>query len=307
MTWEIRSERVRANGLDFNLNVCGEGDRLLLCLHGFPELGFSWRHQLPRLAALGYRVWAPDLRGYGRTDRPQGLEHYAIERLVEDVAGLIDASGAQQTTLLAHDWGALIAWQFAAWRTRDLERLVILNGPPPGAGRDRPSVFSRQFWRMMYVFFFQIPWLPERLLAARDYQFIEAAFRGGPSAQPERFSADVIRVYKQAAAEPGALTAMLNYYRAMLRGGGLQRMVARDFPVIEVPTLLIWGERDPILPPEIIKDAGRWVSELSVRLIPDAGHWVQQEAPEIVNSILEEWLPGASIQSADSSDRITKI
>lgn len=291
MTPGIRSERIHANGLDFNVNVCGEGDRLALCLHGFPELGFSWRHQLPFLASLGYRVWAPDLRGYGQTDRPQGLSEYSIEHLVEDVSALIDASGARETTLLAHDWGALIAWQFAAQRARDLERLVILNGPPPGGGNDRPSVFSRQFWRMTYVFFFQIPWLPERVLAARDYHMIEEVFRGRVAAQPERFTDDVIRIYKCAAAEPGALTAMLNYYRGLLRGGGLKRMIARGFPVIDVPTLLIWGEQDPILPPDIISDAGTWVTDLTTRFIPDAGHWVQQEAPEGVNSILQEWLP----------------
>lgn len=295
MSHEIHSERVHANGLDFNVNVCGEGDRLALCLHGFPELGFSWRHQLPLLASLGYRAWAPDLRGYGRTDRPQGLDHYAIERLVEDVSALIDASGARETTLLAHDWGAVIAWQFAAEQARNLERLVILNGPPPGGGQNRPSIFSRQFWRMLYVFFFQIPWLPERVLAARDYRVIEDAFRGSISAQPERFTDDVVRVYKEAAAVPGALTAMLNYYRALVRGGGLKRMIARGFPVIETPTLLVWGEQDPILPPAILNDANLWVTDLTVRFIPNAGHWVQQEAPETVNSILEAWLTGQAV------------
>ena len=313
MSEEIRAERVRANDLDFHVNVCGEGDRLALCLHGFPELGYSWRHQLPLLASLGYRAWAPDLRGYGQTDRPQGLEHYAIERLVDDVGALIDASGTRETTLVAHDWGAIIAWQFAAHRVRDLEGLVILNGPPPGGGKDRPSIFSRQFWRLLYVFFFQIPWLPERLFAARDYRMIEETFRGRTAAQPERFTDDVVRVYKEAAAGPGALTAMLNYYRGMLRGGGFKRIVASGFPVIETPTLLIWGEQDPILLPEIIADADRWVNNLIVEFIPDAGHWVQQEAPEIVNSILETWLKGErtpsspAIQSSALSDRGTKI
>jgi len=290
LTKEIRAERVHANGLDFHVNVCGEGDRLALCLHGFPELGYSWRHQLPLLASLGYRAWAPDLRGYGQTDRPLGLDQYAIERLVEDVSGLIDASGARETTLFAHDWGAMIAWEFAAQQTRDLEGLVILNGPPPAAGRDRPSLFSRQFWRMLYVLFFQIPWLPERVLAARDCQLIEEVFRGRTVARPERFTDDVVSVYKRAASEPGALTAMLNYYRALLRGGGRKRLNARGFPIIETPTLLIWGEQDPILPPDIISDAGNWVTNLTVRFISDAGHWVQQEAPEDVNSILEAWL-----------------
>ncbi len=313
MSEEIRVERVRANDLDFHVNVCGEGDRLALCLHGFPELGYSWRHQLPLLASLGYRAWAPDLRGYGQTDRPQGLEHYAIEHLVEDVGALIDASGARETTLIAHDWGAVIAWQFAAHRVRDLEGLVILNGPPPAVGMDRPSIFSRQFWRLSYVFFFQIPWLPERLFAARDYRMIEETFRGRTAAQPERFTDDVVRVYKDAAAGPGALTAMLNYYRGMLRGGGFKRIAANGFPVIETPTLVIWGEQDPILLPEIIADADRWVNNLMVEFIPEAGHWVQQEAPEIVNSILETWLKGERAPSSPAnqfsalSDRGTKI
>jgi pimeloyl-ACP methyl ester carboxylesterase len=143
---------------------------------------------------------------------------------------------------------------------------------------------------MLYVLFFQIPWLPERLLAARNYKMIEEVFRGRMAAQPERFTDDVVDVYKRAAAGPGALTAMINYYRALVRGGGLKRLSARGFPVIETPTLLIWGEQDPILPREIISDADTWVADLTVRLIPDAGHWVQQEAPETVNSILGEWL-----------------
>ena len=131
----IHSERVRANGLDFHVNACGDGDRLALFLHGFPELGHSWRHQLPVLAELGYRAWAPDLRGYGRSDRPVGLDAYAIEKLVDDVGGLIDAAGTRETVLIAHDWGAMIAWQFAAHRVRPLSRLVVMNGPAPGPGR----------------------------------------------------------------------------------------------------------------------------------------------------------------------------
>ena len=129
MSPEIRSERVRANGLDFHVNACGEGDRLALCLHGFPELGMSWRHQLPKLASLGYRVWAPDLRGYGKSDCPRGLSHYAIEALVDDVAGLIDAAAPRETLLVGHDWGAMIAWQFAAQALRPLDRLLLFWVP----------------------------------------------------------------------------------------------------------------------------------------------------------------------------------
>src|SRR5512135_3722025 len=119
---EIRHEFVQANGLRFHVAACGEGERLALCLHGFPECWYSWRNQLPLLARLGYRAWAPDMRGYGESDRPPHREDYAIERLMADVAGLIDASGARSTLLLAHDWGGIVAWYFAMRQVRPLER-----------------------------------------------------------------------------------------------------------------------------------------------------------------------------------------
>ena len=296
MAEEIRAERIHANGLDFHVNACGEGPRLALCLHGFPELGYSWRHQLPRLAALGYRAWAPDLRGYGRTDRPSGLDAYAIERLIEDVAGLIDAADAEETLLIAHDWGAMIAWHFAAWRVRPLDRLVVMNGPPPGLGGSRRPL--RQRLRSWYVFFLQIPWLPERVFAARDQRVIEQAFRGGITSRPERFSDEDIRVYKEAAAQPGATTAMINYYRGILRGGGYGRLRARGFPRIETPTLLIWGQEDPVLAPVTLRDAPRHLPDMTLRFIPGVGHWVQQEAPEEVGEILEAWLEGRPVPGA---------
>ena len=292
--YEIRTERVRANGLDFHVQVCGEGDRLVLCLHGFPEIGYSWRHQMPLLASLGYRVWAPDLRGYGQSDRPEGMEHYAIETLMEDVGCLIDASGARETTLIAHDWGGVIAWQFAASQIRKLARLIILNAPAPRPKKTRPSIFSREFWRFTYVLVFQIPGLAEWLLRSKNYRGIERVFRGSTAHQPERFTDEVIDVYKESASRRGALTAMLNYYRALVRGGGIKRLRARGFPMIEIPTLILWGERDPILPVEMIEDADSWASDLTVRLIPDSGHWLQQEAPEAVNAYLQEWLAVAA-------------
>src|SRR5262245_65936434 len=123
----IRHEKVVANGLRFHVLAAGEGDRLALCLHGFPELAFSWRHQLPLLAELGWRVWAPDLRGYGESERPPRVADYAIESLLEDVAGLVDASGARQLMLVAHDWGGILAWYFAMRRVRPLSRPGGMN------------------------------------------------------------------------------------------------------------------------------------------------------------------------------------
>jgi pimeloyl-ACP methyl ester carboxylesterase len=288
---EIRSERVRANGLDFHVNACGEGERLALCLHGFPELGLSWRHQLPLLASLGYRAWAPDLRGYGQSDRPKGVAHYAIEALLDDVAGLIDAAEPSETVLVAHDWGALIAWQFTAHAVRPLDRLVILNGPPPGIP-ERPSLGDLR--RFAYVLFFQIPRLPERAFARHDYAAISQAFRR-VAGRPERLEQADLDRFRAAAAEPGAMTAMIDYYRGLVRGGGMRRMKARGFPTIETPTLMIWGDADPVLIPATTDDAGRWVKDVTRRFVPGVGHWVQQEAPDEVNEILSAWLKDAPV------------
>jgi pimeloyl-ACP methyl ester carboxylesterase len=285
-------ERIRANGLDFHVNVCGEGDRLALCLHGFPELGISWRKQLPLLASLGYRAWAPDLRGYGQSDRPEGIANYAIETLVDDVAGLIDAANPRETVLIAHDWGAMIAWQFAAHAVRPLDRLVVLNGPPPGVLDTRPSL--AQLRRMAYIYFFQLPGLPEWVLTRRGHEAVEAMFRVA-AGRPERLDQSHLRPFCEAATKPGAMTAMINYYRALVRGGGSRRMAARGFPTIQKPTLLIWGDADPVLIPAMTDDAGKWVADLTRRFVPGAGHWVQQEAPDEVNEILSAWLAGAPV------------
>ena len=133
MTAAITTRTIEANGFRFAVDEAGEGDRLALCLHGFPESRKSWRHQIPVLAGLGYRVWAPDLRGYGETEpKPADVASYRIERLLEDVAALIDASGAKEVILVSHDWGAALAWAFASERIRPLQRLVIMNVPHPG-------------------------------------------------------------------------------------------------------------------------------------------------------------------------------
>jgi pimeloyl-ACP methyl ester carboxylesterase len=291
--WEIRHERVDANGLTFHVATCGEGGRLALCLHGFPECWYSWRYQLPLLARLGYRAWAPDLRGYGESSRPSELSDYAIEKLMDDVAGLIDASHARSAMILAHDWGAVIAWYFAMRKLRPLERLVIMNVPHP-AVLERRFGFTRQLLRSWYVFFFQIPRLPERLLAARNYAAVADAFRG-MAVDRRRFPDEVIEVYRKNAAHPGALTAMVNYYRAIVRGGGARRQRALGYPVIETPTLMIWGEQDRALGKETTFGTEEFVRELTLRYLPGVSHWVQQEAPEAVNAMLEAWLTGKPV------------
>jgi pimeloyl-ACP methyl ester carboxylesterase len=296
MPAEIRHESVRANGLRFHVAACGDGERLALCLHGFPECWYSWRFQLPLLARLGYRAWAPDLRGYGETDRPPHVRDYAIERLMEDVAGLIDASRASATTLLAHDWGAIVAWYFAMRRLRPLDRLVIMNVPHPAVG-ERAMRTLRQLRKSWYVFLFQLPWLPERALAARHYRAIGEAFRT-MAVDKTRFPDEVLAVYRENAARPGALTAMINYYRALVRGGGAARQRKLGYPVIDTPTLMIWGEQDIALGKETTYGTERYVHDLTLRYLPNASHWVQQDAPETVNAMLEAWLSGRPVPEA---------
>lgn len=287
----VQHQFVTANGLRFHVASLGEGDKLALCLHGFPECWYSWRYQMPFLAKLGYRVWAPDLRGYGESDRPPKIEDYDLDHLMADVGGLIDASGAESTLLLAHDWGGVIGWYFAMRKVRPLDRLVMMNIPHP-ACMERELRRWRQIRRSWYAVFFQLPWLPEALLGARHCRAIGEAFHSS-AVDKSRFPDEVLDVYRENASRPGALTAMLSYYRALFRFGRKQR--EHGYPVIETPTLLLWGEEDIALCKETTYGTERFVSDLTLRYLPNVSHWVQQEAPEKVNELLEAWLTGATV------------
>lgn len=276
---------VEANGLRFEVAEAGEGDRLALCLHGFPELHYSWRHQMPLLASLGYRVWAPNMRGYGRTTRPGNVQDYRLHTLAQDVAALIDASGAQEVTLIAHDWGALVAWHFAIRKVRPLAKLVILNVPHPKCS-ERELRRWRQLRKSWYIFFFQIPWLPEKLLARNRAQPIVEAFRGS-AINKRLFTDEALQPYREAALDPGALSAMLNYYRALLRTADVRET---GEGMVDVPTLVLWGEQDIAIDIHTLDGLENYVPDLTVKRFPDASHWVQQDVPDQVNAALKAWL-----------------
>lgn len=286
----ITIDWVEANGLTFEVAQAGaqegESDHLALCVHGFPELHFSWRAQMQHLAQMGYRVWAPNLRGYGGTTRPEGVRNYALDHLTQDIAALIDASGCSKVTLIAHDWGAVIAWTFAILKLRPLERLVIMNVPHPMVGR-REIRHWRQMKKSWYIFFFQLPVLPEKMLGRKNGTAIGNIFER-TSCHPERFGPDVQAVYNAASSRPGAYTAMVNYYRALLRHGD---SVDTGDGRIETPTLLVWGEEDLALNIHCTEGTEEWVPNITVRRLPGVSHWVQQDAPDQVNAILSDWLP----------------
>ncbi|TWJ10230.1 alpha/beta fold hydrolase [Altererythrobacter ishigakiensis] len=279
---------IEANGLTFEVATAGEGDKLALCLHGFPELHYSWRHQMPLLAEMGYRVWAPNMRGYGQTTRPPNKKDYRLDNLTADVGALIDASGAKEVTLLAHDWGAIVAWQFAIQQVRPLTRLIIMNVPHPLCARRELKTW-KQLKKSWYMFFFQIPRLPEIRLSRNNAAVIGRLFRE-TSVNKDRFTREESEPYRKAAAKPGAITAMLNYYRALFQTGDARKIGDGK---VHVPTLIVWGEKDIAIDIACLDDTDQYVDDLTVRRFPNASHWVQQDIPDEVNAALEDWLPAA--------------
>lgn len=290
----VSTRRIEANGQSFTVDEAGQGDAVALCLHGFPECRFSWRYQLPALAAAGWRVAAPDLRGYGDSSRPEGRDAYRMKHLVADAAALFDALGARRRLLVGHDWGALIAWSFAMQQARPLAGLVVMNVPHPAVFRRvlrRSWVQRRRSW---YVGFFQLPVLPEALLTAGRARAVTRAF-SGMAVNKAAFPPDVLERYRRNALLPGAMTAMLNYYRANF--AGLSNDAAPS-PMIEVPTLMIWGEEDAALGLELTEGYAPYVADFTLERLPGVSHWVQQEAPEAVNARLLAWLDRRGLADA---------
>ncbi len=290
----IRTEFVEANHLRFEVDMCGDGDKLALCLHGFPEHSISWRYQLPMLAELGYKAWAPNMRGYGNSSVPMFLEDYSPENLMADVAGLIDAAGCDEVVLIAHDWGAVIAWYFAIRQIRPLNKLIICNVPHPVPAQKAISNGFAQLKKSWYIFFFQIPGLPEMMTRMRGEGAMGNLIKKS-SSNPANYPDEVIDVYNQNSSRPENLTAMVNYYRALVRGGGGKRQKDLGYPMIETPTLMLWGEDDLALTKETTYGTEDVVKDFTIRYLPRISHWVQQDAPEEVNAMMSAFLTGQPV------------
>ncbi|HEY9629970.1 MAG TPA: alpha/beta fold hydrolase [Coleofasciculaceae cyanobacterium] len=232
-TWQHDS--ITTQGVRLHYVTQGEGE-LMLLLHGFPEFWYSWRHQIPEFAQT-YKVVAIDLRGYNESDKPADPKAYGMSTLIADVEGVIRGLGYDRCILVGHDWGGAIAWNFAYAHPEMCDRLIVLNLPHPAKFAAGLRTL-RQLLKSWYIFFFQIPALPELCLRANNYQVIANAF-AGMAIDKTAFSAADLDAYKAAAAKPGALTAMVNYYRNIFRS-----QINRSWGVLKVPTLLIWGEQD---------------------------------------------------------------
>lgn len=273
-----------SDGIYLHAVVSGpEMGPLVVLLHGFPEFWHSWRRQIPVLAEAGFCVIAPDQRGYNLSDKPHPVSAYRLDALTADVAAILDWARRERAIIVGHDWGGAVAWRFAMDYPSRVERLVVMNAPHPVA-------FAREMrrWpqrrRSWYMFYFQIPWLPEALFGlspagtARLF-FRKAAFRKAA------FSDDDLRAFATAMAQPGALRSMIHWYRAAFRYPPAQRVRP-----IEAPTLLIWGVRDIALGVELTRGLDKWVPNLAIHYIQDCGHWVQNEATEEVNAALLAFL-----------------
>ncbi|HEX8352485.1 MAG TPA: alpha/beta hydrolase [Pyrinomonadaceae bacterium] len=285
----IRHGYAQVGDVRLHYAECGGGDRLVVLLHGFPECWYSWRRQLPVLGER-YHVVAPDMRGYNLSDKPGRVEDYRVNRLVDDVTGLIRHFGAREAAVVGHDWGAAVAWAVAQHYPDYVRKLASLQVPPPAVWARNLTL--KQLLRSWYMLFFQIPALPEWWIRRDDFAGLGRMLRA--TSRPGTFSDADVEVLRAAARQPGALTAAVNYYRANLRsflGRGFGDREIRRHERVRVPTLFVYGERDFAIVPETVAGVADYVDAPYTELrLARSNHWVQQESPAEVNAALLSFL-----------------
>jgi pimeloyl-ACP methyl ester carboxylesterase len=303
---------VRSNGINLAVHEQGHGPAIVL-LHGFPELAYSWRHQLPALADAGYRAIAPDQRGYGRSDVPPDVGDYRIEELIADVHGLLDALELDSATFVGHDWGALVLWQMAMRAPERIDRLIILNIPHiPRSPVDPIQIMRSRFGDDFYIVNFQDSDDADRAFAADPVHFFNMMMRRNQVSR-EQFDqlpadmksvsllkvmariegsgspllSDEERNYFASAFARTGFTGPINWYRNWTHNWETLEGVNQ---LIDVPTLFIGAVDDVIIAPEHIQGMEPLVSDLEMHMLDNCGHWSQQEKPEEVNRLMIDWL-----------------
>ena len=262
----------------------GEGP-LVVLLHGFPEFWYSWRFQIPVLVRQGFRVVAPDMRGYNLSDKPAGVRAYRVERLAADIAQLVERLGERKAAVVGHDWGGMVGWWFAMRHPDRLSRLAVLNCPHPEHAL--AMMRSRtQLEKSNYILFFQLPWVPERKLSSNGGEVLRKLYRRDPEREGAYTEADIER-YIQALSGP-SLHAAINYYRALLQRSPFA--LHRALRPIEAPVQIIWGARDRHLGLEFSRPSSALVPDLRYELVEDASHSVHIDRPASVNARLKEFL-----------------
>jgi epoxide hydrolase 4 len=264
------------------LHAVGAGPKdgpVVVLLHGFPEFWYGWHRQVEPLAAARFRVIVPDQRGYNLSSKPSGVAAYALTELVSDVIAIADQLGQEKIFLAGHDWGAAVAWSAALLHPERIAKLAVLNVPHPLVMRKFLSKHPRQLLRSWYMFFFQFPWLPEALFSAFNFRIgLRALLR---SSRPGTFWEDDLRQYRAAWSQPGTLTGMINWYRALF-----QTRVNFPDKTVRVPTRILWGERDAFLLAEMASESLRYCTSAELFTFANATHWLQHEEPARVSELL---------------------
>jgi pimeloyl-ACP methyl ester carboxylesterase len=278
---------ISTNGIKMNIYEAGEGFPVLL-LHGFPELAYSWRYQLPALAKAGFHVIAPDMRGYGQTDKPEVIGDYDIHHLIGDMTGLLDELGLGKAVIVGHDWGGVIVWQMALMQPDRVERVIGLNTPFSSRSKIKPTEgFKRvQDGRFNYILYFQEPGRAEKEIMKDVRGWMERTLRG--IAANKDFVTPELLDYFTSAFQKGGVTGPINYYRNFDRNWETTPNLAGK--KISMPALMVCAEKDPILTPLSAEGMEEWIPQLKRALIKDCGHWTQQERPEETNRVLLEYL-----------------
>ncbi len=276
---------VATNGIQLHVVKSGpETGTLAILLHGFPEFWYAWRNQIPQLASAGYHVWVPDQRGYNLSDKPRSIDAYTIDKLGADVLGLMDAAGREKAVLVGHDWGAIIAWWIAATHPSRVARMAVVNVPHGTVMLKYLRCNMRQMLRSWYIFFFQLPWLPEALYRMQNWRLACRALV--KSSRPGTFSLDDLNAYRKAWSQPEAYTCMVNWYRAIIQ----RPPSPLKNPRISIPTLLIWGTKDRFLGREMARPSIDFCDKGRLVFFEEATHWVQHEETDKVNRLLIEFL-----------------
>ena len=283
MISKIERLDVAAGGRSFHALAAGPKDGApVLLLHGFPEFSAAWRKQVDALVASGHRVVAPDQRGYGESDKPTDIRDYRLEVLAADVVAIADALGWRRFSLVGHDWGGIVAWRVAADHPIRILRLVILNAPNLDVVGAHVLRSPMQLVKSSYVAFFQLPWLPELALSASNHGLLAASLR--LTSVPGTFSDTKLEEYREAWSRPGALTGMLNWYRALpLKASHRpKRVIAK--------TLVLWGDRDTALQPSLADESASLCTDARVVHIAEGTHWIHHEQADRVNGLIAEFI-----------------
>ncbi len=286
-----------ANGICLHLVQAGPADGpLVLLLHGFPEFWYGWRNQIAPLAEAGFRVVVPDQRGYNLSDKPKGVASYDLEHLTADVTGLLDALGREKCYLAGHDWGAAVAWETALRYPERIEKLAILNVPHPDVMKRYLLSSFKQLRKSWYIYFFQIPGYPERVLGQDGFANLRRMMKGSRRrGENPTFSRADLDEYALAWGQPEALTGMIHWYRAIFRRT-LRRMwnpAANRPRRVQIPTLMLWGKNDVALSYEMAQPSIDLCDQGRLVFFENATHWVQHdEARAVTQELLEFFTDG---------------